>query len=80
MRMQLDRNLDRTLQRLDQVIGLIGSEQSGHILDADGIRTRIFNALRVFHIIVRGKDRTGGIGNGNLRMAAFLFRRADGGL
>jgi hypothetical protein len=40
--MQLNRNFNAFLERFYQIIGCIGGNQTRHILDADGIRTGIF--------------------------------------
>ena len=33
----LDRDLDRFLQRLDQIVGVVRHQQARHILQADGV-------------------------------------------
>lgn len=41
----MHRQIDRLLDRLDQIVGGIGGEQRGHVLDADRVRAHVGEAL-----------------------------------
>ena len=77
MGVKLNRNGNSLLQIADQTFCLIGSQQSGHILDADGVGSRRLDPLRIVHIILVGEHRAGGVGNGHLRVRALLLGSLD---
>ena len=78
MGMELNGDLYRLLEGLDQIIGRIRGQKASHVLDADGIRTRVLQLLGVIGKILDIKDRAGGVGNGRLHMGSFLFGGLDG--
>ena len=74
MGVKLNRNADSLFQGGDQLGGGIRSQQGRHILNTDGIRPGLLNALSVIHKVFRSEYRAGGIGNGNLGVSLFLLR------
>ena len=76
----VDGNADGLLQRLDKVVAGIGLEQTGHILDADGIGAHLFEGLGVLNEIFVGMHRAQGVADAGLNMRALLAGRLDGGL
>jgi hypothetical protein len=50
---QVNGQLDRRLDRLDHGIGVVGGDQTGHVLDADGVGTHGLQVLGLGHIVVQ---------------------------
>ena len=50
--MQVNRGLDRLLQRGDQREGVVGGDEAGHVLDADRVRTHGLELLGLLHVVV----------------------------
>ena len=76
----VNRDADGLLQLLDQIIAGIGGEQTGHILDADGVCTHLLQGLGVVCkvlVVVHGAQ---GIADAALHMSAFLVGCLDGSL
>ena len=48
--------LDRLLQGLDQLIGIIGRDQTGHVLDADAVRAHGLQVLGLVDVVVEVVD------------------------
>ena len=71
---------DGLLQLLDQVIAGIGSEQTSHILDADGVCAHLFQGLGVGCKVLVVVHRAQGIADAALHMSAFLVGCLDGSL
>ena len=46
MCVQVDRKLGASLQSRNKLVCLLGTKQTGHILDAQGIRAELFNLAR----------------------------------
>ena len=81
MRVQLDRQLHRLLQRLDQIIGDIRHEQPRHILHTDGVRPHLLDLFGVLHKIRDIVHRAGRIRHRHLHVRTLLpLGRLDGGL
>ena len=78
--MELDRDLDGLLERLDELVSVIGSEQSGHILDADRIGAHLLELLCVLGVVLGGVDRSGGVANRRLNVTFLFLGRVDSGL
>lgn len=72
MGVNLDRDLDRFLDRLDQIIGLVRHQQARHILDTDGVSAGLLDDLGVLDEIVDIVDRAGGVGHRDLDMGALI--------
>ena len=77
--MELNGDFNRSLEVLDKALRLVRSEQRRHILDAERIRARALNLLRVVHVVLVSEDLARGVGNRNLRVSLLLFRRLDSG-
>ena len=50
--MQVDRNAYRRLQRLDEVVGIVGGDQAGHVLDADRVGAHIDKLFGLADVVV----------------------------
>ena len=68
------------LQLLDQLVAGVGSQQTGHVLDADGVCTHLFQSLCVLDVVLVVVDRAQGVADAALNVCAFLVGRLDGGL
>ena len=44
--MKIHRQVDLLFDRSDQVVGILGRDQSGHVLDADGVASQLREAGR----------------------------------
>ena len=76
---ELDGDLHRFLDGFHQVVGAVGGQQRGHILDADGVRADGLDLFGVVHVILVGEGVAGGVGDGDLGVAALFFRRFHSG-
>ena len=69
----MHRQIDRLLDRLDQIVGGIGGEQRGHVLDADRVRAHVGEALGQLGVAFNGMYRGNGVADRGLRVfAGFL--------
>ena len=68
------------LQLLDQIVAGVRSQQTGHILDADGVCTHLLEGLGVLDIVLVVVDRAEGVADAALNVCAFLVGRLDSGL
>ena len=68
------------LQRFNQSLCVVGLKQARHILDANGVNAHIHQLFCIVHKIVGRVDRTGGIGNSHLHMAALFVGSLNGSL
>ena len=62
MRMQVDRYLDRFFQRRDQVKGVLRRDQSGHVLNAEAVRTHALEDLGLVHEVINVVDIAAEVG------------------
>ena len=76
----VNRDADGLLQLLDQIIAGIGSEQTCHILDADGVCAHFLQSLGVGCKVLVVMHGAQGIADAALHMSAFLVGRLDGSL
>jgi hypothetical protein len=76
----IHRDADGLLQLLDQIIAGIGSEQTCHILDADGVCAHLLQSLGVGCKVLVVVHRAQGVADAALHMSAFLVGRLDGSL
>jgi hypothetical protein len=53
---QVNRALDRRLEGLDQLIGIVGGDQAGHVLDADAVGPHGLQLLGLVDIVVQIVD------------------------
>jgi len=60
MAMHMDRQADGCTHRLDQFGGRIRRQQTGHILDADGVATHCFQFAGQFDKLGDAVHRAGG--------------------
>ena len=75
--MQVDGHTgDGVLDGGNQIVGLLGAHDAGHVLDADGGGAHFLQLLHHFHILLMGVDGGGGVGDGAGGDGAGL----DGGL
>ena len=51
---QVDGYLDRRLEGLDQVVGIVGGDQTGHVLDADRVGAHGLEVLGFFDVVIDG--------------------------
>ena len=80
MALHVDRDVHSLLESADQIEGDVRTQQPGHVLDADGVRAHVLDALAEIHPEVdrvHGADR---VGNRALGMLAKLDRGLHGGL
>jgi len=76
----VNRDADGLLQLLHQIVAGIGGQQTGHILDADGVCAHLLQSLGVgckVLVVVHGAE---GVADAALHMSAFLVGCLDGGL
>ena len=76
----VNRDADGLLQLLHQIVAGIGGQQTGHILDADGVCAHLLQGLGVgckVLVVVHGAE---GVADAALHMSAFLVGCLDGGL
>ena len=78
MRVHDDRQVDRILQRGDEVVRGLGRQDTGHVLDAYGADAHLRHLLGKLHIAVERVDRACGVRNGTGRHRPRLDRRLDG--
>ena len=78
--MQHDGQLRGGLELFDQRIGVIGQQQTRHILDADQVRAHAFDILREFYEVFLRMNAGHGVAHRDLGCPAVFFRRLDGGL
>ena len=72
--MELDRNLDGLLERLYELVSIVGLKKSRHILDTDRVSTHILECLCVICEILCGVDLVLGIcGITDSRLNVSLF-------
>ena len=77
MRVDVNRELSRLLKCLHEVIRLIRRQEAGHILDADGVRAHIFNALCQADPILERICVTQCVREGNLCLCTFFLARIN---
>ena len=77
MRVYVYRELGRRLERLYEVIRLIRCQEAGHVLDADGIRAHILNALRQADPVLKRICVAKCVRKSNLCLCTFFFARID---
>ena len=70
----------RVLDGGDQVIGGLGGQNTGHVLDADGAHAHAGHFLDHAHILVQGVDRAGGVGDSAGSKSAAAYRLLNGDL
>jgi hypothetical protein len=82
---QVDGHFEGCLEGLDQLVGIVGGDQAGHVLDADAVGAHGFELLGLVDKIVQVVDlapQTGfgqGVADAALEMhAVFLDLRNDG--
>ena len=73
MAVKLDGDLYRFLQRFNQFPGAVWSKQARHILNADGVNSRIFQLLGIIRKIRQVKDGTCRIADSSLHVRICLF-------
>ena len=61
--MEMNRDADLLLQGVYQLFGRIGLEQTGHILDADGVCADVLQLLGQLHIVIQGVAGAGLVHN-----------------
>ena len=71
---------DGLLQLLHQLIGGVGLEQAGHVLDADGVDAHLLQRLGILAEILVVMHRAEGVADAALHMGLFLDGRLDGSL
>ena len=74
------RNLNGLFQLGHQIIAGIGLEQTGHILDADGVSAHLLQSLGVVGKILVVMHRTQGVADAGLYMSTLLVGCLDGSL
>ena len=80
MAVDVNRDADRLLQLLDQIIAGIGGQQASHILDADGICAHLFQSLGIACKILVVVHRAQGVADAALHMSALLVGCLNGSL
>ena len=78
VRVQVDGDLHVLLEALDQAVGLVGQQQVGHVLDADGVRAQLLNLLGELDEIVLGMHGADGVAHSHFADAAVLLGGLDG--
>ncbi len=68
------------LDRLDQIVGLLGLDQRGHVLDADGVGAHVLQLLGQFGVLFVGVQRADGVADAALGVLAGLFHGVHGPL
>ena len=66
--MKMNRNLHRVLQPFHKPVGIQGRQETGHVLDAQRIRPKVFEAFPQLHKAFQGMHGADGITNGGLHM------------
>ena len=56
----------------NQVVGLLGAHQAGHVLDADGLYAHALQVLDHLHVVLQGVHGAGGVGDGTGGVSALL--------
>ena len=80
MGMHLKRKGGTGFQSLDQLLCLVGDQQAGHILDADGIRAHALDLSGDVHPVLIGISVAQCVGKGDLSVAAIFLAGLYGGL
>ena len=80
VRVELDRDVKRSLELLDEVFGYIRLEQAGHVLDADGVAAHILQLFSQLDEFFVRMDRADGIDETALdfRLLGAVERCIDG--
>ena len=78
--MQVDGQVHSVLDGGNQVVGLLGTHNTGHVLDADGADAHFLELLDHLHIVLQGVDGRGGIGDGAGGQSAVLDGLLNGHL
>ena len=78
--MNIDGQLGGSLQGLHQVIGIVRSQQTCHILDADGIGAHVLDALRDIRPVLQGVGIAESVGKSDLCLRALLLACVHCGL
>ncbi len=63
------RDFGAFFQAADQFKGIVRFEQSGHILNTDGVRPHIFDLFAQIDPRIQGMDRAGRVRNSSLSMS-----------
>ena len=77
MSVKLDGKICRGLEGADQLLGFVGNEEAGHILDADGVGAHVLDIFCDVHpvlFVIGGAD---GIGKSDLGVAALFLAGLD---
>ncbi len=80
MAVNINRDADRFLEAAHEVVARIGCQQTGHILDADGVGTHLLEGFGIGGIIFIIVHRAEGIADAALHVRLLLIRRTNGGL
>ena len=59
-------DLDHGLDRLHDLEGVVGVEEAGHVLDADGVGAHLFQQLRLLGVHICRMDRAHRVADGAL--------------
>ena len=70
----------RILDGGDQIIGVLGAHDTGHILDADGLHTHALQVLHHLNVLLQGVNRAGGEADGAGGVGALLVGLVNGHL
>ena len=70
----------RILDGGDQIIGVLGAHDTGHILDADGLHTHALQVLHHLDVLLQGVNRAGGEADGAGGVGALLVGLVNGHL
>ena len=86
MAVQVNRSFAHFLDRLDNGVGVVGSDQTGHVLDTDGVGAHGVQSLGAVHVVLQiidipAKTRLGqGVADAALEVLAGLLDAFDNGL
>ena len=75
----MDRDVDLGLDRLDQFVGVVGRQQAGHVLDADGIGPHAGELFRHLDKVGVVMNRADGVADRGLGDLAGLLDRVHRG-
>ena len=62
---------------LDEIVGIVGLQETCHVLDTDRIRTHLLKLLSILGIVFQRVDGTRCIGEGSLYVSALATRCVD---
>ncbi len=80
MGMDIYRDLDGLFEFFHEIVACVRCEQSGHVLDTDGVGSHALKFLCILRKVVVVMYGADGIGDGSLHVGAFLLCRVDGSL